>query len=728
MPRGPRTIRTDASGRRLALREIEWTALFDPKTVAVVGASDSEGSQQRGQWVQVRDRLGARGATVIPVHPTKAEILGTPAYRSLLDVPLEIELAIVLVRDPIPVIEECIAKGVKVAVVFAAGFSEVGTAEGRAKEARLRELARGPVRVMGPNTNLNIFEPWAEIPARKMAIVTQSGHQGRPISQGQELGIAVQSWATIGNECDLEFADFVAYYAGLPDTGVIAAYVEGFRDGRTLMLAADRAALARVPIVVIKVGRSEEGRKMAQAHTGHLTGADAVHDAVFAQTGIVRVDDLDEVIEISGMFCHTALLRGEPGGGGVAIYALSGGTASHMVDLCSAAGLPVPRLEAKTIEGLRAHIPWFLRCDNPVDSGGTITATPAGRAVLELLVDDANTEVLIVPITGVFAGMSDALARDLVELHVTGRKTIIAIWSSPKRDDPAYHALIAAGVPLFHSFGAAVRGTKALVDYSAYVRRYRSPFRGLATRPEPHAAAWRADLKPGRALNEVEGKRLLAAYGIATVAELVATNAKEAVAAAESIGFPVVMKILSAAIGHKSDLGLVEIGIGSSTEARSAYRRLVRQAAAQAPGVAVDGVVVQRHVTGAVAEAILGLSQQAPFGPTVLYGLGGVFTEVFEDVSFGVPPFSKAYARSMVERTRSHRLLTGVRGRPKADIAALVQAIMSMQRIALDLGHAIAELDVNPLLVLPAGQGVVAVDALVVAAADGAAVTPAPPR
>ena len=705
--------RRDVSGRPLELRQIEWAQLFDPKTVAVVGASETEGTQQRHQWVQVSERLGARGATVVPVHPTKDSILGTPAYKSVLDIPFPLDLAIVLVREPIPVLEACIEKGVGMAVVFAAGFAEVGTEEGRAAEEQLRQLASGPVRVLGPNTNLNVFEPWrTDRPGRKMAIITQSGHQGRPISQGEAIGIPVQSWATIGNEADLEFADFAAHYASLPDTGVIAAYVEGFRDGRTLMLAADAAARRRVPIVCIKVGRSDEGRKMAEAHTGHLTGSDAVHDAVFNQCGIVRVDDLDEVIEIGGLFCHA---RPVEGSGGVAIYALSGGTASHMVDLCSDAGLHVPRLADATIEGLRQHIPWFLRCDNPVDSGGTITATPAGRAVLELLVDDPNTEILLVPITGVFPGMSDALARDLVELHSAGGKTIVAIWSSPRRDDPAYQSLCDAGVPLFHSFCAAVRGIKALVDHSAFTRDYVSAFDTAPVRPSKAAAQARKLLAPPGPRNEVEAKQLLRLYGLPTVDEIMVTSPKEAADAASALGLPVVMKALSAVIAHKSDAGLVVTSVTSAGQARAVYRQLLEAAAAAYPAARLDGVVVQPMVTDVVAEAILGLSHQAPFGPTILFGLGGVFVEVFEDVAFGVPPFTKEWAQQMVAGTRGAKLLAGTRGRPAGDIRALVDAIMKLQRLALEVGDDIEELDVNPLLVRPKGKGVVAVDALVIA-------------
>jgi acyl-CoA synthetase (NDP forming) len=691
-------MKVDLNGRPMALRPIDWEALMAPKTVAVVGATDTEGTQQRAQWVQVHERLSARGATVVPVHPTKPDILGTKAYASITEVPFHVDLAIVLVREPLPVLEECLRCGVGASVVFAAGFGEVGTEEGAVAQRRLEELSAGSMRVLGPNTNLNIFQPWRQdIAGKKLAVVTQSGYQGRPIVQAESLGIPIQSWATIGNEADLEFADFVGYYAGLPDTGAIAGYVEGFRDGRTLILAAQQAAEHGVPIIVIKVGRSDAGREMAKAHTGHLTGSDAVHDAVFAQSGIVRVDDIDEIIEISGMFCHVDLLpAGRPGG--VAIYAMSGGTASHMVDLCADAGLSVPRLEDVTIEALGEYIPWFLFKDNPVDSGGAI----------------ANTDILLAPITGVFAGMSDALAKDLIELHGKGTKPVIAVWSSPIRDDPAYLALCDAGVPLFHSFGAAVRGIKALVDFSTFVARAEDPFVEVPVAPSAGTEAAAALVAGGRTLDEVESKQVLAAFGIPTVEERVVTDRADAASAASELGFPVVMKVVSADIAHKSDLGLVRVGIATPGDAEETFDQLMSSAGDQCPEAALRGVVIQPMVTGAVAEAIIGLSQQPPFGPTILFGLGGVFTEVFEDVAFRVPPFTRRSARAMVEEIKGAKLLHGTRGRPAGDIEALVDVIMRFQSLALEVGDQIAELDVNPLIVLPEGRGVVAVDALVV--------------
>lgn len=702
----------DPSGRPMALRAVAWDRLFSPRGVVVVGASETEGSQQRAQYTQIRERLGARGATVVPIHPSRTSVLGDSAYPSVTAVPadLTIDVAVVLVRDPLPVVEECAARGVGFCIVFSAGFGETGTDEGRAKQARIVELGQGAMRIIGPNTNMNIFEPWrTDLPGRKLAIVTQSGYQGRPITQGQVLGIPIQAWATLGNEADLEWADFVALYAAMPDTGCIATFVEGFNDGRTLALAADEAARHGVPIVCIKVGRSAEGNAMAQAHTGHLTGADAVHDAVFEQFGVVRVDDIDELVEISGLFCHAP----RPTATGVGIYALSGGSASHVADLCGHHGVAVPTLAPDTVEELGAILPWYLKRDNPVDTGGTFAGTPAGMRVLELIADDPNVGILFAPITGVFPGMSDRLAADLIALHRRGTVPVVCAWTSPVRDDDAYRALCDAGVPLFHSFDAAITGIKALVDHTAFLARHRSPF---STPPAPLAARRdvRAMLETPGARDEVAAKQVLAPYGIPTVREVLATTAADAAAAAVDLGARVVVKIVSAAIGHKSDLGLVRVGVPTS-DVHDVAAELLARAASVAPDAPVGGVVVQECVEDAVAEVILGVSHQHPFGPTITYGLGGVFTEIFADVSFGVPPFDEEWARRMVLGTKSAPLLLGARGRAAGDVDALVQTIMALQRFVVDCGDRVDELDLNPVLVRPAGLGVVAVDALLIA-------------
>lgn len=701
----------DVSGRPVELRAVDWRPLFSPQTVAIVGATDTEGSPQRAQWRQARERLLARGARAVhPVHPSKPAIDGVPAYRGVLDVPDDVDLAIVLVRDPLPVLEDCVKKGVRFAIVFAAGFAELGTDAGDEAQRRLAEIARGPMRIIGPNTNLNLIEPWQDgLPGRKLAVVTQSGNQGRPIVQGQELGIGIHAWATLGNEADLEFADFAAEFAVTPGVGAIAAYVEGFVDGRTMRLAADTALRTGVPIVCIKVGRTSAGQAMAKAHTGHLTGPDAVQDAVFRQSGVIRVDDIDEAIEISGAFCHTPPLAGPR----VALCVMSGGTGSHVADLCGMAGLPLPRLAESTLDRLHTLLPAYLHVENPVDTGGVATARPEGRKVLEALIDDPNTDVLLTPITGVFPGMSDAITRDLIALHERGGKPIVVAWTSPIRDSD-HRALCDAGIPVFHSFRTAVRAIREMADFWARHRAYRSPFADVPRTASPAAATARGLLVPGTTLDEVTAKRLLRAYGVPVTEEAVATSAEETVEAAARLGYPVVVKALADDLAHKSDLGLVRVGVADPAAARDAYAHMVD--AAGRAGLRLSGVVVQPQVTDAVAELILGVSHQPPYGPTITFGLGGVFTEVLRDVSFRVPPFDRDEALRMIGETRAAALLDGVRGRPAGDLDSVVDAVMSLQTLALELGDAVRELDINPLLVRPRGLGAVAVDALVVAA------------
>src|SRR5207248_4245943 len=277
------------------------------------------------------------------------------------------------------------------------------------------------------------------------------GHQGRPVFQGQEIGIRLSHWAPTGNEADLEFADFCAYFAGQPEVGVIAAYIEGFKDGRTLMLAADKAAQAGVPIVVVKVGRTDEGRSMAKAHTGHLTGSDAVTSAVFRQFGITRVDGLDELLDVSAAFARTTPPAGRAPGG-VCVYSISGGTGAHMADMAAAAGLRIPELSQSTQAQLHEWIPPYLRVSNPVDNGGAPSMDWRGRKILDAIIADPNVDLLLCPITGALASMSLPLARDIVDVAQTTDKPIFVVWGSPVGDEEAYRdILLKSDVPVFRS-------------------------------------------------------------------------------------------------------------------------------------------------------------------------------------------------------------------------------------------------------------------------------------
>ena len=697
--------RASSRGRPVpsALQPVDLAPFFRPRSVAVVGASDAEGRPNTAIWRRLRSWGEERGAVVHPVSTTRDTVDGCTTYRSLLDVPGEVDVAVLLVADPAAALADAVEKKARFAVVFAAGFAELGT-DGTAAQQRLVDLVAGSAtRLIGPNTNLNAFETFrTDLDGRAIALVSQSGHQGRPVFQAQELGLRVAYWAPTGNEADLEFADFAAWFADQDEVGVIAAYVEGFRSGRSLIGAADHAARRGVPIVLVKVGRTDEGRSMAASHTGKLTGSDAVVSAALRQYGVQRVDGLDELIDVSQLLARAA----PPTTDGVCITAISGGTGAHMADLCAAAGLRLPPLAESTQRQLHEWIPSYLRVSNPVDSGGHPVGDERGRKILDALVADPAVGVVIAPITGAFPPMSDRFAQDLVDVAETTDKPICVVWGSPLGTEAAYRDLLLSSsrVAVFRTFRNCVTAVRAWLDYHEFRARYRSPFVDPAPVAEPPPAVRAALSRP--ALSEHDAKGLLRAYGIATPREELVTSAAGAVRAAQRIGFPVVLKACGPAVTHKSELGLVRLGLTTAAQVRAAYRSLTDAA----PGP-VDGVLVGEQVTGGV-ETIVGISTDDLFGPTVLLGLGGVLVEVLGDVTFRVPPFDDAEARRMVAELRGSALLQGVRGRPPADVDALVDVIGKVQRIALELGDELAELDINPLLVLP--RGAVALDALVV--------------
>ena len=366
-------------------------------------------------------------------------------------------LAIVSVGAAIvpTVIDECGRKGISYALVFSAGFSEVGAGGRRTRAPARLPIARSHgMRIFGPNTNTNAFERMPAIPGLrggKIGLVTQSGHQGRPVVQGSNFGIGFSRWVPTGNEVDLEAADFIEYFAGDPETAVIAGYFEGFKSPQKLRRALDVAARAGKPVVALKIGSTSAGQRMASSHTGHLTGSDAVVDGLFAQYAVTRVRDLDELLDTAALFAKL------PAGTGsrVGLYSISGGSGTLMAEMAEAAGLAVPQLTAQTQAAMRELLPDYLTVSNPVDNGGTFLLTaPAEERhrLLTLLASDPNVDVVVVGLTGAVGDMTDNLAADIRALADVLPVPLIATWNSYKTDEPGFADLVASGVPLFRSF------------------------------------------------------------------------------------------------------------------------------------------------------------------------------------------------------------------------------------------------------------------------------------
>ncbi|KOU97934.1 pimeloyl-CoA synthetase [Streptomyces sp. XY511] len=709
-PSADDAVPVDVSGRPLHADVPDLDRFFRPESVAVIGASDAEGRPNTGitrRLIAWAERVGAR---IHPVHPTRPTVFGLACHASVADLPEQVDLAVLLVSDPLPVIEELADTKVKFAVAFASGFAETGGAGAAAQERLAAAVQRSGLRLLGPNTNLNAFEEFRDdLDGPAIALITQSGHQGRPVYTLQELGIRLSHWAPTGNEADLETSDFLSYFAEQPEVGAIACYVEGLKDGRSFLLAADRAARNGVPVVAVKVGRTETGARTAASHTGKLTGADTVVDAAMRQFGVIRVDGLDELQDTAALLARAR----RPKADGVVVYSISGGTGAHFSDLATEAGLTLPTLSQAKQDELHQWIPPYLNVANPVDNGGHPVGDWRGRKIIDAILADPSVGVLICPITGPFPPMSDKLAQDLVDAAEQTDKLICVIWGSPVGTEDAYRTTLlgSSRVATFRTFGNCITAVRAYLGHHRFAAGYRSPFEDAPRTPSPSYRKAQALMRPGQQLSEHAAKQLLRAYGIRVPREQLVTSAAAAVRAAGLVGYPVVMKASGPQLGHKTELGLVKIGLTSASQIRDAYRELTD--IARYENVPLDGILVCQMVERGV-EMVVGVTQDDLFGPTVTVGLGGVLVEVLHDAAVRVPPFGEDQARAMLTELRGHALLEGVRGAPPADVDALVEVILRIQRMALEFGDELSELDINPLMVLPRGQGAVALDALAI--------------
>lgn len=693
----------------MAQPRADLESFFHPNGTAIIGRIDGAATVTADELHNRYDRFGTRWYLVNPRGGTVAGDI--PVYKSVADIPDAVELAVVNVAPPIVpgLIDEIGAKGIKYALVFTSGFSEVG-AEGAAIERDLGERAkRWGVRVFGPNTNTNAFEPMPHATGRdgKIGLLTQSGHNGRPLVQGSEFGVAFSRWVPTGNEVDYELGDFLEYFAYDEGTQVIGAYVEGFKSAGQLRKALQAANDNGKPVVMLKIGETEAGSRMASSHTGHLTGSDAVVNGLFAQHGVTRVGDLDELLDTAALFSKFP----SDVGPNVCMYSISGGSGTLMMEQAEKHGISLPELSLETQKALHAIIPTYLTVSNPVDNGGTLVLSIPQETrleILDLIAADPNVDVLVVGLTAPLGPMTAALANDVLKWSPTAPIPTIVTWNSYKIEEPAFSDVVASGVPTFRSFRNCFGALRAFYDYQA-----RRP--SLRTRPPLDAtldAEAGAALAAGGTLDADRARTVLSAFGVPLVGETVATSPDQAVAAAESFGYPVVMKIASADFPHKSDVGLVKVGVADAEAVRATFAEFVGRAAQVDPAARVDGVLVQQMAADGV-EMIVGITHDSQLGAAVMVGTGGIFAEVLRDVAVRPLPLDVADAREMVESLRGYALLKGARGRAPANVDALVDVVMAVARLATACGDRIAELDLNPVIVN--AKGAVAVDSLVIA-------------
>ncbi len=692
------------------------SAVFRPRAIAVVGASDDP-VKIGGRPLAFLLRHGYAGR-VYPVNPARATVQGLPAFPSLSAIPDAVDLAVVVV--PAERVEESLeaaaAKGVQAAIVFSSGFAEVGEA-GRAAQARLRALAtRTGLRIVGPNC-----QGFAHLPSRlvatfaspfldpglavgPIAMVSQSGAMaGMLYEMARAAGLGLNYWVSTGNEADVQAAEILGEVVEDPETRVACTYLEDVKDAGRLREALARAHRRGVPVFVLKSGRSAAGRRAASSHTGALAGEDAVYDAVFADWGAIRCADPAELLALPQAFLHY-----RAAGSRVAILSNSGGLGVLSVDLCADLGLVPAEFTAQTTAILRAALPDFAAAANPVDLTAQMLTDPGMLTrVLPALEADPGVDAIVFQIA--LLGAATDLGRLVGDVASVARATakVVAV-SCPQR--PVVDAFRAGGVLAFEDPSVALRSLACLARVTA--RRPRWLSRVTAAPPPAPAPSRPAGRASGSFLNEWESQQLLAPYGLPLVDTVFVSAAAAAPDAADQVGYPVVLKVCAAGLPHKSDVGGVALGLPDRAAVTAACRRVEGAVSARAPGVPIEGFVIQRQARGAL-ELALGVKVDPVFGPVVMVGSGGVLIEVLRDFRLLLPPIDAVAAQEALRALRIGALWDGLRGSAPLDLPAAVALLTRLGEAARALASVAREIDLNPVLVGRLGEGVTILDALV---------------
>lgn len=692
---------------------------FAPRNVAVIGATDRHGTVGRTLlWNLVSNPFGG---TVYPVNPNHASVLGIRAYPTVADVPDRVDLAVVATPAPrVPeVIAGCAEAGVAGAIVISAGFREVGP-EGSALERQVLESARrGGMRIIGPNC-LGVMNPLTGLNATFAGAMARPGSIGF-ISQSGALCTAVLDWSfrasvgfsafvSIGSMLDVGWGDLIDQLGDDPRTTSIILYMESIGDARAFLSAAREVALSK-PIIVLKAGRTQAAAKAAASHTGTLAGSDEVLDAAFRRCGVLRVDRIAELFSMAEVLAK----QPRPRGPRLSIITNAGGPGVLATDALITGGGELAPLAPETITALGGILPAHWSHGNPIDILGDAEPDRFARS-LGAAASDPNTDGLLVVLTPQAMTDPTQTAEQLKPLARVEGKPVLASWMGGADVAAGEAILQKAGVPTFAYPDTAARAFNNMWRYSRNLAAlYETPILA-AEGPAPDRAGVAALVerarKGGRSfLTEAESKELLACYGLPTVATRVATSEASAVEAARTLGLPVALKLHSESITHKTDVGGVQLGLGSLDEVRTAYRTIEAAVLAHAGPGHFQGVTVQPMVKLDGYELIIGSSIDPQFGPVLLFGAGGQLVEVFHDHALALPPLTTTLARRMMERTRIMNALKGVRGRPPVDLAALEQLLVRFGQLVVEQ-PGIREIDINPLLASP--ERLIALDARVV--------------
>lgn len=685
--------------------------IFNPDSIAVIGASNNK--EKVGFQILANLINHKFGGEIYPINPNGGTTLGLTTYKSLLDIPRDVDLAVFAIpAKMIPgTLEACGQKGVKGVVVISAGFKETGNAS---LEKELLDTARElNIKIIGPNC-LGIINPWANLNASFANRMPAKGTIGF-FSQSGALCTTILDWAagnnigfskfiSIGNKADLDETDFIEYLADDDQTHVILGYIEGVNDG-TRFIQKAMAATKKKPVILLKSGGTSAGARAASSHTGTLAGSEKAYIAAFKQTGIIRAESINEMFNLGRAFATQGLPAGEK----LTIITNAGGCGIIAADACEKKMITLLPLTSESVTNLHKKLPSSAGFYNPIDILGDARSDRYSFTI-ETALNDPQSDGLLIILTPQAMTDVEQIAQSIGDICATAEKPVLSAFMGDVSIQSGEKILNSYNIPNYRYPEDAVSAFKGMLDYKNWRNKTHGEYSRIAVNRQRVEEVIEYARNLGRLkLGEKAAKDILVEYGFRFPLTHIAPTSGEAVEFAEKIGFPVVLKIASPDILHKTDIGGVRVGLKSPEEVENAFMDITNQARKHMPNAMIWGVTVQEIITGG-KEIILGMSHDLQFGHMIMFGMGGIYVELLQDVAFRITPVTNTEAMEMIQDTKAYKLLTGIRGEEASDIDATVDAICRLSQLASDFPE-IIELDINPLIILAKGKGTVALDA-----------------
>ncbi|WP_319506682.1 acetate--CoA ligase family protein [uncultured Methanolobus sp.] len=686
--------------------------MFNPDFVAVIGASRTKGKVGRALLENLMQNPELK---IIPINPNVDEILGLPCYPNIMDVPDEAKADLAVIVVPAKMvpgsIDECGQAGVENVIVISAGFKEAGVEGARLERECISLCKQYGMKMIGPNC-LGIIDTASGLNASFAANMAYEGNIAMMSQSGaictvtldwaERIGAGFSKFISLGNKAVLAENDFLQLFENDPSTVVIAAYLEGVKDGPEFIKIAQRVSLSK-PIIIVKSGRTSVGSRAVSSHTGTLAGSDAAYNAAFKQAGVIRADSLEEMLDYSRAFSACPL----PEGRNIAIITNAGGLGILTADACYNAGLSIASFEETTVERLREKLPPAANFYDPVDILGDAGADLYEHA-LDVVLEDINVNGAIVLVSPQSMTDVPVIAEKVAEKIKQSKKPILCNFAGGSRIAAGEEILNSYGIPNYSSSERAVASMNALCNYHTIKNRKQEEPEKLSSDTGFARSFIDSASSEKRRTHGLESMDILKAYDIPVVDSRIAKTLPEAIKAAEDMGYPVVMKILSPEISHKTDVGGIRLNLKHADDVERAYNSMMSDVRHYMPDATVTGVQLQKMISGG-KEVIIGMDRDPQFGPLLMFGLGGTYVEFLKDVSFAVAPITVAEAKHMVSSIKTYPLIAGVRGETASDIDSIVQTLLKVSQLVTDFPE-ILEFEINPLMVMPEGEGCVAMD------------------